>query len=149
MTDLHCDLRHFDELTTRELYDLLHLRDLVFVVGQKITAVPEIDGLDPQCVHARLVDGDGVLLGTARIFAAQRPLVVGRVAVHPDRQRGGVGTVLMQQIQQWLGDRPAELHAQAHLEAWYTRLGWRRVGELFEEAEIPHVTMVWDATGGE
>ena len=33
------------------------------------------------------------------------------------------------------------LHAQAHLEAWYTGLGWTRVGEVYEEAEIPHVTM--------
>lgn len=142
--DLQCDLKHFDELSTREIYDLLHLRDLVFVVGQKITAEPEVDGRDPECVHARIFDG-AQLLGTARIFADQRPLVVGRVAVHPDRQRGGVGTVLMRHIQAWLGERPAELHAQAHLEAWYTSLGWQRVGDAFEEADIPHVMMVFNA----
>lgn len=139
---LRFDLYHFDELTAREVYDLLHLRDVVFVVGQKITAVPEVDGLDPQCAHARAVL-DGEVVGTARIFVDETPLIVGRVAVHPDHQGQGIGTELMQFVQRWLGRRPAELHAQAYLEDWYTRLGWQRFGEPFVEAEIPHVMMRW------
>ncbi|MEM1271210.1 MAG: GNAT family N-acetyltransferase, partial [Bacteroidota bacterium] len=35
-----------------------------------------------------------------------------------------------------------KLHAQAHLEALYTSLGFTRTGNLFDEAGIPHVTMV-------
>jgi predicted GNAT family N-acyltransferase len=34
------------------------------------------------------------------------------------------------------------MHAQAHLESWYTRMGWTAVGEGFVEAEIPHRHMV-------
>ena len=58
-------------------------------------------------------------------------------------QRAGYGTAMMRLINEWLGDRRAEMHAQAHLEPWYSRLGWRRVGEEFMEAKIPHVTMRW------
>lgn len=134
--------KHFDALTIHELYALLHLRDLVFVVGQKITAEPEVDGRDQVCVHGMLYEGDE-LLGTARIFVDEVPRVVGRVAVHPARQGQGLGTILMEHIQAELGEGPAELHAQAHLEAWYTRLGWSRIGEVFVEAQIPHVMMVW------
>lgn len=134
--------KHFDALTIHELYAVLHLRDLVFVVGQKITAEPEVDGRDQQCVHALLYDGDE-LVGTARIFVDETPRVVGRVAVYPARQGQGLGTILMEHIQAELGEAPAELHAQAHLEAWYTRLGWSRIGEVFVEAQIPHVMMVW------
>jgi ElaA protein len=141
---LEFDIQHFDQLTAREVYDVMHLRDVVFVVGQKITAVPEVDGLDPECAHARAFD-DGRLVGTARIFVDRRPMSVGRVAVHPDFQGQGIGTRLMEYVQSWLGARPAELHAQAHLEKWYADLGWERVGEQFVEAEIPHVTMVWNA----
>ena len=136
------DVHHFDELSAREVYDLLHLRDLVFVVGQKITAVAEVDGLDPECAHARIFVDDR-LVGTARIFVDERPLIVGRVAVHPDAQGGGIGTKMMQHLQQWLGDRRAELHAQAYLEGWYAGLGWERFGDEFSEAEIPHVMMRW------
>lgn len=139
------DLKHFDELSAREVYDLMHLRDLVFVVGQKITAVAEVDGLDPECAHARAFI-DGALVGTARVFVDEDPLIVGRVAVHPDHQRTGVGSKMMRFVQDWLGDRAAELHAQAYLEGWYASLGWERFGDEFEEAEIPHVMMRWPAS---
>ncbi|TVQ96351.1 MAG: GNAT family N-acetyltransferase [Deltaproteobacteria bacterium] len=136
----------FDALTRHELYAILHLRDLVFVVGQGITAVPEVDGLDPECVHMMLEDEHGRLLGTARCFADRTPVSVGRVAIHPDHQRRGLGTVLMRAVQEWLDGRDAELHAQAHLEDWYASLGWVRDGASFLEARIPHVTMRWSGT---
>ncbi|MFN3199093.1 MAG: GNAT family N-acetyltransferase [Bradymonadia bacterium] len=129
------------DLSKDDLYAILHLRDLVFVVGQGITSEPEVDGRDPECAHAMLWHGE-LLIGTARVFTEQSPQVVGRVAVHPERQRGGYGTWLMEQVQEAMGDVSAELHAQAHLEAWYARLGWRREGDVFYEAEIPHVMMV-------
>ena len=145
MSDLRFDIVPFDELSSRELYDLLHLRDVVFVVGQKITAVPEVDGLDPRCAHARAFNDDRVV-GTARIFVNEHPMVVGRVAVHPDFQRQGIGSQLMQHVQAWLGSRAAELHAQAYLEEWYAGLGWERFGDPFDEAEIVHVMMRWPAS---
>ena len=132
----------FDALELLELYGILHLRDRVFVVGQGITAEPEVDGRDPECHHVLCHQGP-TLVGTARVFVAASPLMVGRIAVDPARQRCGVGTWMMRQIQAWLGPRPAEMHAQAYLEGWYARLGWARCGEPFVEAEIDHVPMRW------
>ena len=137
---LRLTIKPFDELTLLELYGALHVRDLVFVVGQKITAEPEIDGQDPRCEHALLWEGS-TLVGTLRIFAQQTPRVIGRVAVLPQRQGHGLGTWMMRKVQEHLGHAAAELHAQAHLEAWYSSLGWRRVGDVYLEADIPHVTM--------
>ncbi|QDG53999.1 GNAT family N-acetyltransferase [Persicimonas caeni] len=142
---LQIDIKHYRDLTKDELYAIMVLRDLVFVVGQKITAVPEVDGRDPECEHAMLYDGEQ-LIGTARLFAGEDPVVVGRVAIHPERQRQGLGSVLMRAVQEHLGARHAELHAQAHLEEWYASLGWERFGEPFDEAEIPHVMMRWVPT---
>jgi ElaA protein len=141
--DWTCRFEPYDALGRDALYELLQLRCEVFVVGQAITAVPEIDGRDPACTHARLFEGDA-LVGTARLVESDEPISVGRVAVHPDRQREGIGTYLMERIQARLGDRRAELHAQAHLEDWYASLGWERVGDVFMEAEMPHVHMVWN-----
>ncbi len=138
--------KHFRELTLDELYDVMVLRNDVFVVGQKITAEPEVDGRDRECHHGLLYVGDE-LVGTARVFCDKDPVKVGRVAVARDRQREGLGTRLMEAVQrELLADRRAALHAQAYLEDWYTRLGWRRDGEPFDEAEIPHVLMRWDPT---
>ncbi|RAL25506.1 GNAT family N-acetyltransferase [Lujinxingia litoralis] len=149
MVDVSVDdvqIKTFEELTKRELYQVMVLRNEVFVVGQKITAEPEVDGLDVDCAHV-LLRREGRLVATARIFYREAPLVVGRVAVHPDCQRQGLGTVVMRAVQRYLGERPAELHAQAHLETWYQELGWERFGEPFVEAEIEHVMMRWPASG--
>jgi ElaA protein len=136
------EIRPFDELTTEQLYAILAVRCEVFVVGQKITAEPDVDGADPACAHAMLWE-DGELLGTARIKTEVNPWSVGRVAVVDERRGEGLGTELMEAIQTYIGDRPAELHAQSHLEDWYCDLGWERVGESFIEADIEHVRMVW------
>lgn len=134
----------FDALTVHDLYAALALRDRVFVVQQQITCVAEVDGEDPRCTFALLWDtsqSPHTLVGTARLFEGQDPVVVGRVAVDTQRQRAGLGSALMRAVNDYLGDRPAELHAQAHLRAWYEGLGWRAVGPEYLEAQIPHVTM--------
>lgn len=131
----------FADLTLRELYDLLALRDRVFVVGQRITAEAEVDGLDPRAVHVLGRDASGQVVATARLFFDTRPVKVGRVAVDTYLQRQGLGTEVMQYVHQVLGDRPAAMSAQAHLEGWYAGLGWKREGELYVEADIPHVRM--------
>ncbi len=134
------EIKPFAAMTLDELYKVLWLRDIVFVVGQKITSESEVDGRDPECHHAMLWQDDRVI-GTARVFADCDPNIVGRVAIHTDFQRQGLGSELMEHIQTWLTGRPAELHAQAHLEDWYRSLGWTRNSDVFMEAEIPHVTM--------
>jgi ElaA protein len=136
------DIKPYEALTRDELHDVLMLRNIVFVVGQGITSEPEVDGRDPECEHAMMWEGD-TLVGTARIFHREDPQVVGRVAVLTTLQGQGLGTELMEAVQDHLGEAHAELHAQAHLEDWYTRLGWVRVGDVFEEANIPHVMMRW------
>jgi predicted GNAT family N-acyltransferase len=40
-----------------------------------------------------------------------------------------------------LGYPEVVLSAQTHAEAFYTRAGFERVGEEFEEAGIPHIEM--------
>ncbi|MSP92874.1 MAG: GNAT family N-acetyltransferase [Myxococcales bacterium] len=135
--------RQFDELTLRELYDLLHLRDLVFVVGQRITAECEVDGHDPEYAHVLGRADDGRLVATARVNVAKTPMKVGRVAVHTDLQRAGLGTRLMRYVHdQVMRDAPGEMSAQAHLVPWYASLGWRPQGEVYIEAEIAHRWMV-------
>jgi ElaA protein len=133
--------RAFDDLTLRELHDLFHLRDEVFVVGQEITSESEVDGLDPECVHVIGRDAAGRTVATARLFVAKDPVKVGRIAVHPSLQRQGVGTLLMRYVHQVLGDRPGVMSAQAHLRPWYERLGWRTVEGPYDEAGIPHLRM--------
>ena len=142
MRDLSFKISAFNELDLDRLYDIMCLRDRVFVVGQEITAEPELDGRDREAWHVEVHDGSR-LVATARLFVSEDPISVGRIAVDHEIQRAGYGTAMMHWVNDWLGSRRAEMHAQAHLEPWYARLGWKRVGDIFMEAEIPHVTMRW------
>lgn len=142
------EVKAFSQLSRMELYEVMVLRNRVFVVGQKITAEAEVDGLDPQCHHA-LLWSDDRLVGTARLFMDDDPVKVGRVAVDTTRQRRGLGTELMKAVQEFLGEKRAALHAQAYLEDWYRSLGWIRRGDIFEEAEIPHILMEWSPENNE
>lgn len=140
-------IKPFDALTLRELHACLKLRGEVFVVGQRICAVPDVDELDPVCQHVML-RLDDALVGTARLLpiAEEHAIKVGRVAIAAAHQRRGLGTALMRHLQDWIDEQPGRagvMHAQAYLQAWYTALGWRRVGEVFAEAGIEHVKMVY------
>lgn len=130
----------FESLALRELHDILWLRNIVFVCGQKITVEPEVDGLDPDCVHI-MGTVEQRMVATARLIMTCDPIKVGRIAVHPDWQGQGIGSQLMRYVHQVLADQPAAMSAQAHLLKWYQSLGWSVRGERYEEAGIPHVYM--------
>ena len=157
--DIRIEIKPFDELTLRELHACLKLRGEVFVVGQQICCEPDPDDLDPKCHHVMMWRRDE-LVGTARILVTHRDhaganvlgfgrgphqFKVGRVAVAVASQRAGLGTALMQAIQAWIVGFNFQISgvmsAQAHLEPWYTRLGWEREGETYLEAGIEHIKM--------
>ena len=61
--------RPFDELTSCELYELIQLRERVFVVEQDCPYL-ECDGKDLEALHvyARDDDAAGTLVGYARVL---------------------------------------------------------------------------------
>ena len=69
---------------------------------------------------------------------------MGRVAVEAAAARAGLGRAVMAAAERWASEQglPAvELHAQQSVIGFYERLGYAGVGEPYEEAGIPHLTM--------
>ena len=64
-------VKHFSELTARELYEIYKLRVSVFVVEQKC-CYQEVDDADEDAYHVWLRDEDGPTRASCR--AAQRSL---------------------------------------------------------------------------
>ncbi len=125
------------------LAEVSKLRHRVFVLEQGVDPALEFDGRDGEATHVVLEDG-GRLVGTARIFDTGSEAVVGRVAVEADRRGQGLGVLVMTAAERWAGDQglPAvELHSQQSVVGFYERLGYTGVGEPYEEAGIPHLTM--------
>jgi predicted GNAT family N-acyltransferase len=123
-----------------DLEALFALRHEVFVVGQDVPEDLERDDLDDACVHAAALI-DGRLVGTGRL----RPDgIVGRMAVAESARQQGVGAAvlaLLEQVAAARGHRQVELHAQLHAAGFYDRAGYERVGDVYLEAGIEHVTM--------
>ena len=140
--DFRIHIKPFDELSRRELHDVLWLRSRVFVVEQQITEEPEVDGRDP-AAHHLMAWCDDQLVGTVRILVERDPVKVGRVAVDRRYRGQGLGSRMMEVVGEFLGSRSAKLHAQGHLEDWYHQLGWRRNGPNFDIVGISHVRMDW------
>ncbi len=136
---------HHHELTVQRLYDILALRNAVFIVEQ-ICPYQDIDGQD-LLDDNRHVAGymAGELVAYARILTGADALSVGRVIVSPRARGMNLGNRLMEQAlaacaSRWPG-RKIHLSAQAHLQKFYGHFGFHAVTDLYEEDGIPHIGM--------
>lgn len=138
----------FNELSTRQLYDVLALRSEVFVVEQNCVFL-DIDGVDPQVWHLLGSDDGGRLKAYARLLPpgmkSPSDAVIGRVVTSPAARSGGVGRALMAEAvahceRLWPG-QAITLHAQAHLERFYGSFGFVQVAEPYIEDGILHIEM--------
>jgi ElaA protein len=136
----------FDELSNRDLYEILQLRSAVFVVEQDCVFL-DIDGRDhePATEHLWIRDERGVA-ATARILHEHDDVwSIGRVVAHPDVRSTGLAARLMIEAvdrAEQRGARTIRLGAQAHLEGWYGRFGFAVSGPGYVEDGIPHVPML-------
>jgi ElaA protein len=131
----------FADLTPFEVYALCRLRVDVFVVEQECP-YPELDGRDVEPATEHLwAEADGEVLATIRVLDDGASRAIGRVATAvPARGRGLAGRLIREALSSY-GGGPLTLGAQAHLEGWYERFGFRRSGPGYVEDGIPHVPM--------
>ena len=129
----------FDELTLRELHDLLKLRVDTFVVEQAC-AYPEVDERDPESTHLLAKRGDR-LVGYCRWYPKGESVVLGRIVVAPEERGHELGRRIVEEALARIGDRPVEIWAQARLEGYYRKLGFRTTGQPFDDWGVLHVEM--------
>ena len=135
--------KFFDELTVRELYEIVRARTEIFLLEQNIIC-QDFDGVDYDSLHCFLED-DGKVIAYLRAYRAEGGAVkVGRVL---SLTHGiGHGTRLMKEampvIYEKFGCDKIELDAQKKAEEFYKRLGFKTVSEVFMEEGLPHVKMV-------
>ncbi len=140
MTQLH--EARFADLTPGQLYGILRLRVDVFVVEQNCP-YPELDGRDtePGTVHLWAADDDGTVLATIRVLENGADRAIGRVATAVPARGRGLSAQLVRRGIELCGGRTVDIGAQAYLEGWYERFGFRRSGPDYVEDGIPHLPM--------
>ncbi len=137
------DLRtaRFAELTPFEVYALCRLRVDVFVVEQECP-YPELDGRDtePGTLHL-WAEEDGEVVATIRVLDDGASRAIGRVATATSARGRGLAARLVEEGIELCAGVPVTLGAQAHLQGWYERFGFRVSGPGYVEDGIPHVPM--------
>ena len=137
----------FTELTPNQLYEILHLRNEVFVVEQNCV-FQDADHKDQQAYHLMAWAGDD-LAGYTRLLApgiAYEQMSIGRVVTSPKHRRSGIGKELMaesiRRCYSLFGEGDIKIGAQLYLKKFYESFGFTQVGEGYLEDGIPHIYMV-------
>lgn len=135
----------FNELSLKELYEILKARVDIFVVEQQC-AYPEIDGIDYSAIHYQQHDSNGNLLAYLRIYPdseKENTWHIGRVITTMRKQ--GYGQKLLHQAVEDLFNRhhadEITLEAQTYAIPFYQKEGFKVISEPFDDAGIMHVNM--------
>lgn len=147
LTAMEVEVKTFEELSKRELYELLQLRAEVFVVEQDC-AYQDLDGKDEKALHI-LGNKKGKLVAYTRIFKAGEYLTqasIGRVIVKAAERKHGYGLKIMEAsigaVEEKFEERSIALSAQTYLKRFYNTLGFQEKGGEYLEDGIPHVMMI-------
>lgn len=145
-------VKTFDELTKRELYDILRLRSEVFVAEQS-SPYNDVDGADLCALHLFAYDGDSVA-AYMRVLPAGATYdtpSLGRVAVAPSCRGRGLARDMMERgvalARREFGDCVLTIGAQVYLGAFYRSFGFVEISEPYDDAGVPHVDMRLELRG--
>lgn len=140
-------VKHFSELSTKELFELYKLRISVFVVEQNCP-YQEVDDADIKAYHIWLKDGDEIL-AYARVLpqgTTFNDASIGRVI--SVKRRCGLGSKIVKEAiniakTKFNADK-ITIEAQVYARLLYEKLGFKQTSEEFLEDGIPHIKMQLD-----
>ncbi len=123
------------------------IRMKVFVEEQHVPEDEEMDEFESSSKHY-LAFMDGKPAGTARWRYTEKGVKLERFAVYIDYRNKGVGSALMQFILDEIKNLnpPVKgdiyLHSQLDAMPLYSKFGFKKTGNMFEEAGIKHFKMI-------
>ncbi|MBS1614283.1 MAG: GNAT family N-acetyltransferase [Bacteroidetes bacterium] len=140
-------LKHFKELSGTELYNLMRVRQEVFIVEQNCPYL-DADGKDIYCQHL-IGYVDGEIAAYARIVpphVSYNEPSIGRVITTVKYRTGGYGKLLMQKaITETINTYGAvdiRIGAQLYLKKFYESFGFLQQGDVYDEDGIDHIIML-------
>lgn len=138
----------FADLTARLVYEILRLRQQIFIVEQGVP-YDDIDRRDLVSTHL-LCHIDGALAAYLRVLPKDlfEPgfLSLGRVVVREDLRGQGLARALLERALAVVDTEhpgvPLKISSQEYLKDFYASLGFESQGEPYIEDRIPHIAMV-------
>jgi len=145
-TEINYIWKPFDELSSDELYAMIHLRQKVFIVEQDCPYI-DADYTDQDAFHL-LVYKNNHLIGYLRAF---KPGVkyegssLGRIVTEVNSRGLGIGKEITKEGVNFLSrkfpNHEIVISAQHRLEQFYIDIGFTARGEVYLEDDIDHIQM--------
>lgn len=144
----HLEIRPFDVLTSNELYDILRIRQEIFVVEQNCAFV-DADLYDKQALHLILKNNDKDIIAYARIVdkgIIYPQATIGRVLTVPSYRSMGFGHIIfkeaIEQVYTQFGKQDIKIQAQSYLVPFYTTYQFVVLNEAYLDTGILHNDMM-------
>lgn len=136
--------KYFEELTTKELYELLRSRAEIFVVEQDCV-YQDLDGIDYRSLHI-FYEEDGNVTAYLRAFEKEDESGVVQMGRVLTLEHGkGLGAKILKEgiklVKDKLDPTTIYIEAQCYATGFYEREGFTICSEEFLEDGIPHVQM--------
>lgn len=136
--------KEFNELTTKQLYEILKSRAEIFLLEQKIIC-QDMDDVDYISRHFFLEEKGRVIAYLRAFYKMQEANTIQIGRVLSLRHNKGFGTYLMEKtieyIKENLNCQKISLNSQKTAIAFYEKFGFETMSEEFLEEGIPHVSM--------
>ena len=146
--EIHWACKYFNELTTKELYQILQLRNEVFIVEQNCP-FQDLDDKDFDCYHLMGYNDEKELMAYTRLVPAgisYAEASIGRVVTSAKARKYGIGKILMSesiaQIENKFGEKTIKIGAQLYLKRFYESFQFVQSSEIYLEDGIEHIEMV-------
>ena len=140
-------IKKFDELTNKELYEILKSRAAIFIIEQNIN-YQDLDDIDYNSLHCFYKENDKVTAYLRAFYKDDNKDIVkiGRVLTLKHNQ--GLGRKLLTeslpQIIKIMKPKKITMDAQKNAIGFYQKFGFQVVSDEFIEEEILHVIMELD-----
>ncbi len=141
-------VKAFQELTLEELYDLLQLRQEIFIVEQNCP-YQDADGKDLKSYHVLAYDRNKLVAYTRIVppkISYEKYASIGRVVCLKAYRSTGLGKKIMKisidKCQVLYASFSIKISAQVYIEKFYKDLGFKATGEPYLEDDIPHQAMI-------
>ncbi|WP_025563374.1 GNAT family N-acetyltransferase [Psychromonas sp. SP041] len=143
------EVKFFSELSALRLYQVLKLRQDIFVLEQTCF-YSDMDNLDQKSIHVLLIsEEDDDVVAYCRILPAglsDPDVAIGRVVVAENSRNQGLAKKLMNKTIEFINEEMQvpviKVSAQSHLQAFYQSLGFVATSEPYDEDDIEHIDML-------
>ncbi|MCR1933408.1 GNAT family N-acetyltransferase [Clostridium tepidum] len=145
---MECKIKKFNELTVEEIYEILKIRNEVFIVEQKCP-YDDCDDKDKDAYHLFYME-EGKVIAYLRILekgVSYNEISIGRVLVNKDYRRKGLARKIVLEaigfIENNLKENVIRISAQHYLIDFYKSVGFTPVSKVYLEDNIPHIEMLY------